>query len=313
MDLTIDLLAGLVGLLLIVGAAERLVAAAVGTALALRMTPFVVAAVFIGFDPENLAVGASAATRGSDGIAIGTILGATMVAIALALGLTAILTPVDVEPAPWSLLALPSAAVAGFAAAVADGELGRADGALLVAAYAAAVVALVRLGRRGVTIEPHGEAAEAIEDPPTNVRALLLLAGSLAVLVAGSELLVGAARDLVDVAGWSETTAGLSVVALAVSIEELARELPAARRGHAELTVGNVTGSILAFVLLNAGLIALVHPIEISEDVRTVQLPIVAATVLVVLGLLRRGGLRRRAGLVLVALYAGFLLSLSAA
>jgi cation:H+ antiporter len=140
MDLAVDLALALIGLVLIVVAAERLVAAAVGTALALRVTPFVVTAFFIGFDPENLAVGAAAANDGSDGIALGSILGAAVVAIALAFGLTALVTPVRVAPAPWPLLALRAAAVAGFAVLASDGELSRTDGVVLILGYAAAVV-----------------------------------------------------------------------------------------------------------------------------------------------------------------------------
>lgn len=45
---------------------------------------------FIGFDPENLAVGAVASYDQAAGIALGTIVGAVMVAIALAFGVTAV-------------------------------------------------------------------------------------------------------------------------------------------------------------------------------------------------------------------------------
>lgn len=310
MSVAVDVVLGLAGLGLILVAAERLVEAAVGTALALRLAPFTVAVVFIGFDPENLFVGAAAANHDSPGIALGSVLGAAMVAIALAFGLTAAITPVRISRPAWQLLALPAAGVLLFTALALDGTLTRLDGAVLVAAYAAAVARLLRLGHRGITIEPAGEAAEALERPPPRGRAVALLGASLVLLVVGSELLVEAARGLIDAAGWSETAAGMSVVALAVSAEELARELPAARRGHAELTVGNVTGSVLAFFLFNAGVIALVQPVTVDDDVTRLQLPIAVATVALVLGLLRRGAVRRAGGLVLVAFYLLFLVSL---
>jgi Ca2+/Na+ antiporter len=58
----------------------------------------------------------------------------------------------------------------------------------------------------------------------------------------------------------------------------------------------------------NAGVVALVEPIRVDDDIRTVQLPITAVTVVVVLALLRRGGLHRLGGVTLVALSAAFLL-----
>jgi cation:H+ antiporter len=304
-----DVIVSLIGLALIVVAAERLVEAAVGVSVALRVAPFVVAAVFIGFDPENLFVGSSAAAQGSSGIAIGSILGAAMVAIALAFGLTGALTPVRIKPAPVVVLAMPAGAVVLLGALMVDERLSRVDGFVLVAGYAIAVVVLVALGRRGTAIEPSGEAAEVLEHPPGRGRAVVMLAVSVVFLVVGSELLVDAARDLIDAAGWSETAAGMSVIALAVSAEELARELPAARRGHAELAVGNVAGSLIAFCLLNAGVIALVGPVEIDTQVVEVQLPIVLLTVAAVTWLLRRGGVGRIGGVGLVALYVAFVVS----
>ena len=309
-SVTLDLVVALMGLGLILVAAERLVAAAVGVALAVRLAPFTVAVVFIGFDPENLFVGASAARNDSSGIALGSILGAAMVAVALAFGVTALIAPVRIRPAVPSLLAVPAASGALLAGLALDGRLGRADGAVLVAGYGLAVGYLWRLGRKGVAIEAEGEAAEALEHPPSRARAVGWFAVSLGLLVVGSELLVDRARDLIDVAGWSETAVGMSIIALAVSVEELARELPAARAGHPELAVGNVAGSMLAFFAFNAGVVALVHPIDVPDAVVHTQIPIVLGTVVLVTGLLARGSVSRVGGAALVLCYAAFLVSL---
>jgi cation:H+ antiporter len=310
-SVAVDVVVALVGLALILVAAERLVGAAVGVAVAVRLAPFTIAVVFIGFDPEKLFVGATAARNHSPGIALGSILGAAMVAVALAFGITAILAPVRIRNASPSLLAVPAASGVLLAGVAVDGELSRLDGAILVAGYAVAVAYLWRLGRRGVAIEAEGEAAEALERPPSRWRAIGLLAVSLGVLVVGSELLVDRARELIDAAGWSETAAGMSIVALAVSVEELARELPAARRGHPELAVGNVAGSMLAFFAFNAGVAALVQPIDVPDQVITTQIPIVLATVIVVIWLLARNAVGRAGGVILLLCYAAFVLSLA--
>lgn len=72
------------GLVLVVYFAEKLVEGAVGTSLGLGISTFLVSVIFIGFDPDNLSVGAVASFEGVAGIAVGSIVGAAMVAIARA-------------------------------------------------------------------------------------------------------------------------------------------------------------------------------------------------------------------------------------
>lgn len=63
----------LVGLLVVVYFAEKLVDGTVGTARGFGLSAFLVGDVFIGFDPENLFVGASGMHEGIAGIALGAI------------------------------------------------------------------------------------------------------------------------------------------------------------------------------------------------------------------------------------------------
>jgi cation:H+ antiporter len=98
----------------------------------------------------------------------------------------------------------------------------------------------------------------------------------------------------------------MTILAFLVSIEELARELPAARRGRPEISFGNVVGSILAFFLFNAGVIALVRPVPVSAKVLSFYLPAASVTTLFVCGLMLTRRIPRWAGVVLVLLYAAF-------
>jgi cation:H+ antiporter len=118
-------------------------------------------------------------------------------------------------------------------------------------------------------------------------------------LVAGSERLL--ARF-----GLSETVFGMTFLALAVSVEELARELPAARRGRPEISFGNVAGSILAFFLCNAGLIALIRPVVVDPSVMRFYLPVCLVTVAFATACLATLRVPRWAGGVLVAAYVVF-------
>jgi cation:H+ antiporter len=297
----------LAGLALVIWSAERLVEGVVGTSVGFGVSAFVVSVVFVGFDPENLAVGAAAALQGLPGIAAGSVVGAAMVAVGLAFGVTALLAPMRFARAPRRVLWIPPAAVLLFGALAFDGTLSRVDGAVLFAAFVLAVLELLRLSRRGLDIRPTGEVAESLERAaPKRARALAGLLLSLAALVAGSQLLVAGSERLLAHWGLSETVYGMTLLALAVSVEELARELPAARRGRPEISVGNVAGSILAFFLCNAGLIALIQPVTVEPSVIRFYLPICLLTIGFATACLATLRVPRWAGGVLVAAYLAF-------
>lgn len=126
----------LFGLLLVVYFAEKLVKGAVGTSMGFGVSAFIISVVFIGFDPENLAVGAVGSYEALGGVALGSIIGAAMVAIALAFGVTALVVPMEFARVPRPILVMPVLAVLLFAGLAWDGLLTRLDGGILLAAYA---------------------------------------------------------------------------------------------------------------------------------------------------------------------------------
>ncbi|HMO12704.1 MAG TPA: hypothetical protein PKD64_12515 [Pirellulaceae bacterium] len=310
MNIVVSAILFLVGLVLVIYFAEKLVKGAVGTSAGFGVSAFVISVIFIGFDPENLAVGAVGSYEAASGIALGSIIGAAMVAIALAFGVTALIVPMEFERAPRSVLAVPIAAVTLFAVLAWDGTLSRVDGGILLTGFLLAVLCLIWLSRRGLDIRPTGEVAETLEEkePISRWKALGLLVISLTAIIAGSEMLVTGSKSIIDRFGLSETFFGMIVLALLVSVEEIARELPAALRGRPEITYGNVVGSILAFFCFNAGIIALVRPLEVSKPVLNFYLPVCSMTVLATTLFMLVRRVPRWAGAVLVLLYVVFVI-----
>jgi len=296
------------GLALVLGSAEWLTEGAVATALRFGVTPFLISVVFIGFDPDNLSVGIGATLEGSPGLAAGSILGSAMVAMVFALGLVALLAPFRLAPVPWQIGVLPGAALGLLGLLAWDGLVSRADGAVLLSAYAAAVLALVFLGRRGKSVRTAGEAAEALDKAERlgRRRAVALLAAALVGIAVGAELLVTGVQSLLRTWGLSETFFGMTVLAFLVSVEELARELPPALRGRPDISVGNVVGSALAMFLFNAGAIAVAHPLPIDEEIWGFHLPATLAAVGVVTAFLAARRVPRWGGVLLVLLYLAF-------
>jgi cation:H+ antiporter len=294
------------GLLLVLFFAERLVDSTMAVSHRLGLSAFLISVLFIGFDPENLAVGAVASYEGTAGIALGTIVGAAMVALTLAFGITAVLVPLDFAQAPRRILALPVGAVLLLTGLALDGRLSRTDGALLLAGYTGAVLLLLRWERADLHVAPTEAVEEEVDETAGPLRSAGWFVASLGGIVMGSELLVRGARPLVGALGWTETTFGMTLLALVISVEEVARELPAALKGRPDISFGNVLGSALAFFGFNAGIIALVRPVPVAHTTRYFYLPVCGGAVLLIALFMGRRRVSRWNGVLLLLVYAVF-------
>ncbi|MBI5777624.1 MAG: sodium:calcium antiporter, partial [Nitrospirae bacterium] len=142
------------GLGLILYFAGRLVRGAVGTSAGFGVSPFLISVIFIGFDPENLAVGAVGSFEGVAGIALGSIIGSAMVAVALAFGITALVVPMTFATVPKPILAVPVLAVLLLGLLSWDGRLSRIDGMVLLLGFVLSIISLAWFSKRGLDIRP---------------------------------------------------------------------------------------------------------------------------------------------------------------
>lgn len=122
-------------------------------------------------------------------------------------------------------------------------------------------------------------------------------------LTAGSLLTVASAEGILVALGISELAFGATVLSFVASIEELALTVEPVRRGRPHLAVGNVVGSTAFYVTANAGLVALVHPLDTVGPVLSVHWPLFGGCLLLVTAMLARGRVSRAGGAVLVGLY----------
>lgn len=310
MNIVVAIVLFIVGLAVVIYFAEKLVKGAVGTSLGFGISIFLVSVIFIGFDPENLAVGAIASFEEVPGIALGSIIGAAMVAIAFAFGITALIVPMRFEQAPRRILAIPVLAVLLMGILAMDGQLSRIDGGILLVGFAISIAYLIFLSRGGLDIKPSGEVGETLEEAEglSKWKSLGLLALSLAAITAGSQIVVMSSEVIIGEIGISDTVFGMTILAFLVSIEELARMLPAARKGRSEITYANVAGSILAFFLFNAGIIALVRPVPVDTQTLTFFLPFSFGTTIVISLIMMARKMPRWSGALLLLLYFVFVI-----
>lgn len=129
-------------------------------------------------------------------------------------------------------------------------------------------------------------------------------------IVAGSSVTVEAASSLARIFGISERFIGLTVVALGTSLPELFTSVTAARKGNADIAIGNIVGSNIFNLLFVIGTSALVTPVPYGTDFLSDNLISGAAALLLLACSLRERKLRRRHGLLMLLGYVVYFVTL---
>lgn len=319
----------LAGVVLVIMSVELFIDAVAESALALGISGFFLTVVLAGTDLENAILGLAAVIEGLSGLALGTVFGEALFILGAAVGLAGLLTPFEMTvPRSYLLLMLGSPTLL-FVLAL-DGTLSWFDGVVLTLAYLPLLGIVYALERKQNTRYLALEGGETLEDDPSDmvcddikevndppVAASLraryegwyqlgvAVLGVLGMTV-GSELAVSGARELLTALGITGLAFGATVMSFIASLEELFLTLKPAREGRPHLGIGNVVGSILFFVTANAGVIALVHPIDTSGTVLTVHWPFFLATLLLVAVMFSRGHVGRADGVVLLGMYVAY-------
>jgi len=308
-----DSLAILAGFALLIWSADRFIIGAAAVAKHFKVSALVIGIVIVGFGtsaPEML-VSAIASLDGSPGLAVGNALGSNITNIALVLGVSALIKPLNVhsrilkKELPMLLLAMALAMLL-----VMDNVLGRLDGAILLATLVAVMWWLAHEALRSrvpdaMQTEYEHELPAAMPMP----RALFWLALGLAVLLASSKLLVWGAVNIATSFGVSELVIGLTVVAIGTSLPELAATAMSALKNEHDIAIGNIVGSNLFNILAVFGLPGLLAPGPLDADVLRRDFPVVfgltIALVVMAYGFKKEGHINRiEAGILVLSFFA---------
>lgn len=297
-----------VGVILVLWAAERLTDGILVAGAAFAVSGFFVGALVSGFEPENLVTGVVANFQGLPQVALGTVIGSAIFMLLGGLGAALLIVPMEVEiPRSGPITMLASLLPFGWFL-LNDGAVSRVEGIILLLVCAANMIWLYQKSPILLTARSHEEVETALGKPPSRMRGLLLIAAGIVGLLMGAELVVYGASGIIQGFGLSETFFGMTVVAIGESMEETARMVAPARRGHSDVALGNVVGTTVIFLTMNLGLITLVHPLTVDPWILKFHLPYLIACVLIVgtlLLVLQRLG--RWTGAVLILLYLAYL------
>lgn len=252
----------IIGLLLVVYSADRLVFAASILCRSIGIPPLIIGmtVVTIGTSLPEIIVSMAASLHGQMDLAIGTALGSNIVNILLILGLAALFHPFTVHSdilrreLPLMLIVSALAGVVLY-----DGQLTRADGLFLLLLAVLWLVFIVKIGRQGNDSLTREQLAELPREGSLSV-AFLWLGVALIVMPMATRMVIDNATVLANVLGMSELTIGLTVIAIGTSLPELATAIAGARKGEDDIAIGNIIGSSIINIAIVLGLPALIVP-----------------------------------------------------
>ncbi|MDA8477828.1 calcium/sodium antiporter [Citrobacter sp. Awk 4] len=252
----------IIGLLLVVYSADRLVFAASILCRTLGIPPLVIGmtVVSIGTSLPEIIVSVAASLHGQLDLAVGTAMGSNITNILLILGLAALFHPFtvhsDVLRRELPLMLFVSV-LAGYV--LHDGQLSRSDGIfllLLAVLWLLFIVKIARLGNDSLTRE---QVAELPREGGLPV-AFLWLGIALIIMPMATRMVVDNATVLANYFAMSELTIGLTVVAIGTSLPELATAIAGVRKGENDIAVGNIIGANIFNIVIVLGLPALIAP-----------------------------------------------------
>ena len=234
-----------IGFVLLIKGADFFVDGAAGVAAKLRVPTLVIGLTIVamGTSAPEAAVSVNAALKNNASIAIGNVLGSNILNILIILGVTAVITSVAIQKStlwieiPYMLVLTIVLIVMGL-----DGSVTRMDGVILWVMFLAYLAYLFVLAKNGK------EENEEVNNPVWKLLVSAVIGG--VIVVWGSDITVDAATAIAQIIGMSERFIGLTIVALGTSLPELVTSVTAARKGNADIAIGNIVGSNLFNIFL---------------------------------------------------------------
>ncbi|GGG80764.1 sodium:calcium antiporter [Salipiger pallidus] len=302
------------GLVILLLAGDALVKGAVNLSLRVGIPALIVSLTIVAFGTSapELLISIQAAMRDVPGIALGNVVGSNTANVLLVLGIPALIAVMhtaehDTRKSYWIMLG----STVLFIALALRGVFDWIAGLVLLGVLA---VILLDSTRDALRHRSNGKAAAIDEEEPEGAdpdmpwwKIILFLVLGLVGLPLGADLLVDSATVIAEMFGVPDTVIGLTLVALGTSLPELATTVMAAIRRQADVALGNVIGSNMFNLLAIIGIAALIKPLPVDPELLKFDIWVMlAASLLLIPFVLLKQNIGRVWGVVLSALYVGY-------
>jgi len=260
----------IVGLIILVWSADKLVFGSAALARNFGISPLVIGMTILamGSSAPEMMVSATAALDGKTDTAVGNVLGSNIANIALILGITAIIKPLSISsPVLRREFPLMIAVTLLAGAIMWNNHLGFYEGVLLFALFAVFILTMLNISRNEqknndvLLNEQESEIPEGVSNP----KAIMWVVIGLILLPISAQLLVDNAVIIAKFFGMSDLVIGLTIIAIGTSLPELAASLAGVLKGEDDMAVGNIVGSNVFNILAVMGIPGILNPSMLSE------------------------------------------------
>ena len=307
MELFLAVVSLLAGFVLLVKGADFFVDGAVGIAARFGIPQLVIGLTIaaMGTSAPEAAVSITSALKGSAGITVGNVVGSNIMNILVILGLTSVITPIAVKKSTRNIEipGMIAITILFLLLGYTGGEIVGFEGIILWVVFIGYLLYLLWIAK-------HNKDEEETESErkwglPVQ---LIAIVGGIAAIVIGSDLAVDGATAIAKVFGMSDRIIGLTIVALGTSLPELVTSVTAARRGKADIAIGNIVGSNIFNILFVAGTTALITPVVFARNFIIDTIIAIAVAVLLLVCVCNKDmKLKRAGGSLMLVGYLGYL------
>ncbi|CAM3721890.1 MULTISPECIES: calcium/sodium antiporter [Pseudoalteromonas] len=307
----------ILGFIALVWSADRFVFGAAALARNFGVPTLIVGLTIVamGSSAPEMMVAAQAALADKTDTAVGNAIGSNIANILLVLGLTALLRPLSVGSGILRR-EMPLLVIVSLAAwyIVSDNHFSFVEGVLLLVGFAAFLLALIIITKRGGGDNDDPFVSEACEEVPNNIptqKAVFWLIVGMILLPISADYLVGAAVDIAKYFGMSDLLIGLTIIAVGTSLPELAACVAGVLKKEDDLALGNIIGSNIFNILAVLSIAGIINPSVLDANIASRDIFIMlGATLLLILMSLSLTGKRRInriEGGILVASFVGYI------
>jgi cation:H+ antiporter len=295
----------ILGFLMLIKGADWLVEGASGIAKRLGIPALVVGLTIVamGTSAPEAAVSITSALKGSVDIAVGNVLGSNILNVLIILGVTSCITPLLIKETTvkYELPFMIAVSIIFSIIGLQNEVIGIKGGLILWALFIAYLSYLFIMTKKGFI-----EAEE--EDQIAHLRTipilLFLTVIGIAIVVLGSNFAVDGASGIAKYFGVSERIIGLTIVALGTSLPELVTSVTAAKRGKADIAIGNIVGSNIFNILFVIGTSAIITPVAYQSKFIIDSIVAIGGCVLLYLCVFKDHELSRWGGITMLIAYA---------
>ncbi|EEX39411.1 calcium/sodium antiporter [Vibrio furnissii] len=303
----------IVGLILLVWSADKLVYGSAALARNIGISPLVIGMTILamGSSAPEMMVSATAALDGHTDTAVGNVLGSNIANIALILGITALIKPLAISSTVVRRELPLMIGVTLLAGAILwDNHLGFYEGVLLFVLFAAFILAMLKISRsehkNGDSLLKEHESE--IPDNVSNQKAIMWVVIGLILLPLAANLLVDNSVIIAKYFGMSDLVIGLTIIAIGTSLPELAASLAGVLKGEDDMAVGNIIGSNVFNILAVMGLPGILNPSLLSTLAmgRDFWVMLAVSLLLVLMALGKSRSINRIEGAILFAAFLAY-------